>query len=251
MKCSVIVPFYNEISLIERTVGSILCQDFICEIIICNDGPISNQIIIDNLNKFDLNKIIVINTNAYHGPGAARNIGLDLAKGDLIAFLDADDYWLPGKISSQINEIINGANFVSSGYYFDNYTTQVVPPVSINRPIDIFLKRGIGTSTVLISKNLLKNFRFRNIRYCQDIDFWYLLANQENFSYKSIPDKFVCYSTEGSTKNKLRQLAHFHQILLLNKIGFLNQFLILFSYIFHGLKNHFFKKYLNKLLRFL
>ena len=251
MRCSVIIPYFNEISLIDRAVSSIFNQiekDFNFEIIIVNDGFSENNIIKSALFKHDLSKIFIIKTLNIKGPGAARNLGIERATGDLLAFLDADDYWLPDKIKSQLQLIKSGASFVATGYQFDGSSTKVFPPNMICKPIDIFLKRGIGTSTVLITRDLLKNNRFRNIRYCQDIDFWFALASQKNFRYRCVPVNLVCYSTGGSTKNKFRQLIYFNRVLLLNKVGFFNYFLVISSYIFHGLKNHFLKKYLHKFL---
>lgn len=251
MMISIIIPFFNEINLIKRAVQSIFNQDFKdddVEIIIINDGLINNNEIYNILFDFDFKKISVINTDVTKGPGSARNIGIDCANGNIIAFLDADDFWLPGKIKLQLECLKGGANFVTTGYHFESFGTQIIPPYFIDSPIDVFLKRGIGTSTVLITRDLLGNNRFKNIRYCQDIDFWFSLASKKNFRYQCVPESLVCYSTGGSTKNKLRQLVYFHRVLLLNKIRFFNYLLVMSSYIFHGLKNHFIIKYLNKFL---
>lgn len=251
VELSVVIPFYNEISLIERAVNSVLIQglnELNIEIIIANDGFFENDTIKKTLNNFHFKEIIVVNTKGNNGPGAARNLAIQYAKGYLIAFLDADDFWLPGKINSQLQLVKSGANFVTTGYHFESFGTQVIPPSLIDSPIDVFLKRGIGTSTVLITRDLLQNNRFKNIRYCQDIDFWFALASQKNFIYRCVPKNLVCYSTGGSTKNKFRQLIYFNRVLLLNKVGLFNYFLVISSYIFHGINNHFLKKYLDKFL---
>jgi glycosyltransferase involved in cell wall biosynthesis len=89
VQVSVIIPLYNKAETVEETIASVLhqtCSDF--EVIVVNDGstdggPTLVQAISDPRIKFHSQ------TNA--GPGAARNYGASLAKGDFLCFLDADD----------------------------------------------------------------------------------------------------------------------------------------------------------------
>lgn len=172
---SVIVPFHNEIELIRRAVDSVLANitSYVpIEIIICNDGNFSEDQIRFSLGA-EACKYTKIVTNAYaKGPGGARNTGLDVSVGSYIAFLDADDIWLPGKVKAQMMEAHAGATFVATAYQFEKNHLVVQPPASINNAMEIFLRRGIGTSTVMISRNLLSDLRFKDIRFSQDIDFW-------------------------------------------------------------------------------
>lgn len=90
---SVIIPVYNSEKTIEKSLKSVFdqtIQDF--EIIVVNDGSTDHSL--DVLNKYKSchsNMTIINQKNA--GPGAARNKGIKNAKGEYIAFLDADDYW--------------------------------------------------------------------------------------------------------------------------------------------------------------
>jgi teichuronic acid biosynthesis glycosyltransferase TuaG len=243
-KISVIIPFYNEINLIGRCVFSVYSElngyyDY--EVIICNDGDFENSYIISKIDCL-VDNINVVRNIYSSGPGGARNTGLDIAQGDLIAFLDADDFWLPGKIAEQILLITSGATFVATAYRIDSSSTTIQPPASIDQALDIFLRRGIGTSTVMISKKLLSSFRFKDIRFAQDIDFWYALAHSPHFRYAAVEVCCVEYSTGGTTKNKWVQLQYLHKVLRINDVPWLQYFRVLFSYVFTGIYNHYIKR---------
>ena len=91
MKLSVIIPFYNELNLINRAVNSVVINSIFfdqLEIILINDGSFEESEI-RSCFKNNLNKLIKIVSNNYaKGPGGARNTGLDISKGDIIAFLE-------------------------------------------------------------------------------------------------------------------------------------------------------------------
>lgn len=89
---SVIVPAYNIENYIERSIRSIMNQTYTnLEIIIVDDGSTDKTgIIIDRLAKEDQRIIPIHEKNG--GVSAARNIGLDIAKGEYIGFVDGDDY---------------------------------------------------------------------------------------------------------------------------------------------------------------
>ena len=244
MKLSVITPFYDELNLINRAVNSVVINSIFfdeVEIILINDGSfVENEI--RSCFKDDINNIIkVVSNNYLKGPGGARNTGLNIFTGDIVAFLDADDFWLPGKLKAQMQEIKKGATFVATSYRFDNSKTIVNPASSIDIPEDIFLRRGIGTSTVILTKELLRDHKFREIRFAQDIDFWFALAKSKKFKYVGISKVFVEYNTGGSTKNKWVQLFYVNKVLNLNNISIIKRIRVNMSYVLFGLYNHYIK----------
>lgn len=246
IELSVIIPFYRELDLIRRAVDSVLSNiDDIskAEILICNDGDISEKDIRSKLSE-DANVIVsIIKNSGPKGPGASRNLGLDVSTGQLVAFLDADDYWLQGKLRAQLLAINSGATFVATGYQFDTGLAIIKPPSYIHQPVDVFLRRGIGTSTVMITRDLLSSNRFKNIRFAQDIDFWYALACNQKFRYHAVEACYVEYGTGGSTKNKLVQLQYLYQVLRINDIAWVTRIRVLTSYILVGVFNHYLKKF--------
>lgn len=248
MRLSVIIPFHLELNYIDRSIASVhanVSNIDSCEILVCNDGVYSPERILAHISP--RNRLWVrILTNTYEkGPGGARNTGLDSATGDLVAFLDADDYWLSGKIDAQLEILKAGATFVTTGYRLDTGHAVISPPDRINNPLDIFLCRGIGTSTVLATRELCGDMRFRNIRFSQDIDYWYLLAGSHLFSYGCTDEQFVVYSTGGTTKNKLVQLKYLNKVLNINEISFISRLRILISYSSLGIYNHYIRRFLR------
>mgnify|MGYP001443176675 CR=1 FL=1 len=242
MKLSVVIPFCHELNLINRTVNSVLINSTFfdqVEIILINDGSFEEREIRSYFDN-NLNKLVKIISNNYaKGPGGARNTGLDISKGDIIAFLDADDFWLPGKLEAQMREVKRGATFVATSYRFDNSKTIVDPASNIDKPEDVFLRRGIGTSTVILTKELLEDHKFREIRFAQDIDFWFALAKSKRFNYSGISEVFVEYNTGGSTKNKFVQLFYVNKVLSLNNISIFKRIRVNINYILSGLYNHY------------
>jgi glycosyltransferase involved in cell wall biosynthesis len=93
MLISIVVPVYNKARSVERSLASIAAQthrDF--EVIVVDDGSTDGSS--DVVAAFPDPRFRVVR-QANAGPGAARNHGLSLAKGEVVAFLDADDEWMP------------------------------------------------------------------------------------------------------------------------------------------------------------
>ncbi|MBA6341506.1 glycosyltransferase [Colwellia sp. MB02u-10] len=99
---SVVVPVYNGAEYLEKTVESILAQDYEnIELILVDDGSVDNsKAIISQLVAQAPRIKPFFNSNG--GVAHARNFGIAQAKGDFIAFCDQDDLWLPSKLSQQM-----------------------------------------------------------------------------------------------------------------------------------------------------
>jgi glycosyltransferase involved in cell wall biosynthesis len=96
---SVIIPTYNRASLVGRAVDNVLEQTYKnTEIIVVDDGSTDDTQ--STLRRFG-DRIRLI-TQANRGPAAARNRGTEIAKGEIIAFQDSDDLWLPTKLERQV-----------------------------------------------------------------------------------------------------------------------------------------------------
>ncbi len=103
MKVSVITPSYNSEQFINQTITSVLNQTYKdWELIVIDDASSDNTIEI--VNKFikEHSNIRLIQNKKNSGAAISRNKGIEAAKGDFIAFLDADDLWKPQKLEKQI-----------------------------------------------------------------------------------------------------------------------------------------------------
>lgn len=95
---SVVVPCYNAERWIAATLRSVLAQDWPgLEIIVVDDGSADGSAAL--VQREFPNVMLIRQPNA--GVAAARNRGIERARGDWVAFIDADDIWLPGKLRAQ------------------------------------------------------------------------------------------------------------------------------------------------------
>lgn len=97
---SVIIPTYNCAAFVEESIRSVLDQSYRrLECIVIDDGSTDDTPAV--LAAIDDPRLVVIRTEN-RGISAARNTALDHARGDYIAFQDADDRWCPGKLERQV-----------------------------------------------------------------------------------------------------------------------------------------------------
>ncbi len=98
LSVSVVVPTYNRAHLLERALRSVIPQ---CgprdEVIVADDGSTDDTATVVEAFGGPVRLLRL----PHRGAGAARNAGIEAARGDLVAFLDSDDEWLPGKLSLQ------------------------------------------------------------------------------------------------------------------------------------------------------
>lgn len=179
---SVIVPAYNAEQTILRALDSVLAQR--CkprEIIVVDDG--SRTPIEPVVSTLNANIRVVRQSNA--GAAAARNRGVREARSDWIAFLDADDEWLPNRIESQSKALAEHPElgFVWGVFYRRNVSeggdSLMAPERMTDRPLvlgpaqafDIAYR--VQTSTVLARRDLLLETRFDpSLRTAEDRDVW-------------------------------------------------------------------------------
>lgn len=96
---SIVVPTFNRSDVIKRAINSVLQQDFTdYEIIVVDDGSTDNTQ--EVLEAYETRIKTVF--QEHKGVSAARNLGIALSRGELVAFLDSDDEWLPCKLSKQV-----------------------------------------------------------------------------------------------------------------------------------------------------
>ena len=163
---SVIIPVHNGEKFISSTIESVLSQSHSnVELIIVNDGSVdSTQKIIAEYQKKD-SRISVIH-QVKSGVSAARNVGINLAKGKYISFLDADDIWLNENLATKINFLELNSNAFGVTSYVELID-------ELNQPInevkkgdeniilrDILLWKGnyiTIPSGILFQTDLLKN----------------------------------------------------------------------------------------------
>lgn len=116
---SVIMPAYNSAEFIGEAITSVLEQTYNhWELLIVDDASVDHtHNIAREFEKKDA-RIRLSSNKLNYGAGAARNKGIEAARGSFIAFLDADDLWLPEKLETQVNFLLeNELEMTFSSYY--------------------------------------------------------------------------------------------------------------------------------------
>ena len=161
MLVSVILNCLNGEKFLKRSIESVLNQTFdIYEIVFIDNGSsdLSGEIAREYGPKISYYRNETTTTL-----GQARNQGIMLAKGDLIAFIDADDKWKPDKVEKQIRLFENGASFVfsnaemSGGQGKDFILFDYAPPEIGNVFNSLLEKDFITTSSVMFKKDIYIN----------------------------------------------------------------------------------------------
>lgn len=112
---SVVVPVYNVQEYLEEAVLSVLNQDYSnIEVILVNDGSADDSpMICERLKQMDERVIVIHKENA--GLGAARNTGIERAKGKYLTFVDSDDIVTPRGISMMVKSLERSGSFFVAG----------------------------------------------------------------------------------------------------------------------------------------
>ena len=192
---SVVIPTYNRALFLGVAVASVREQTYPCmEIVIVDDGSTDDTAQVVAMLGNGIRYI----TQANAGPAAARNRGIQEARGDLVAFLDTDDRWLPEKTAKQValisdrpevalvasdeamenaaGETLFASNFNHRGI-FDQIAggAQGIVP---NAPGLLLRVNFISTSTVLARRSVLTGLGGfnRELRYGEDLELWLRIA---------------------------------------------------------------------------
>ena len=201
---SIVIPLYNKENFILSTINSVLNQTYkYFEIIIINDGSTDNSL--SKLNCLHDDRIKIINKEN-GGVSESRNIGIQEAKYDWIAFLDADDFWDENYLQ-EANRMINTypkADIIGTNYnciIFPNYK-QYSKEGYISNYFEINLKEYLfSSSSVIVQKKCFQNIKFKNyLKNGEDIEMWYQLAKHYKIAYN--PSILSFYRKEVSTESK-------------------------------------------------
>ena len=222
MKISAIIPAYNSAKFIRAAISSILAQTHqIDEIIVVDDGSTDDT---EQVVK-DISNAIIYHKQANQGPSAARNKGIELASGDWIAFLDADDQWATKKIAKQLEtlqtypethlvagdmtEIDNDDQVITQSVLakhkmlesFQHLAGKPLP----NALAALVKKNFIPTGTVLVKRQTLFEAGMFNaeIRFGEDLELWAKIASFHPIS--CLPDILMLRRQHGNNATQANE----------------------------------------------
>jgi glycosyltransferase involved in cell wall biosynthesis len=226
MLVSVIIPFYDAGRYAKKIVESLKCQKYNdIEVVIVDDGSGSGVNEMEDAIRTCNLQIPVIwrRTSGRTGPGNARNVGIDSSRGDIIAFLDCDDYWGAGYIESMVDIVVkrgSGLAACCSSYFVqsehgENIKNLVVLP-NIFSESQLLQTNPFNPSAVMVHRSSLGSLRFNNCGH-EDLDLWIRLARQNGpFHCLSKRLVFVARSDGSRSSNKIRAVVW--QWLVINKL---------------------------------
>jgi glycosyltransferase involved in cell wall biosynthesis len=169
---------YNASDTIEDCILSILNQTYKCyyQIIVINDGSTDDSLDVvycfSEKYKSDVIEFVVLSmTN--HGVAEARNVGLNIAKNDFLAFLDSDDRWLPNKTQLQMDYLLShpSVEMIAGIYGSDDMYNLKKEREEMQITIhDQVFKNYFASQTVLFRRSILeKSGLFNsNMRYAEE-----------------------------------------------------------------------------------
>lgn len=208
-RLSVIIPAHNAAATLGRAIDSVVTQTRpVFEIIVVDDGSVDATAEVAAAYGPAVTILQQKNSQA----AAARNTGISAAKGDWIAFLDADDVWLPIKVEQQCNTITKypTVGVLAGGYQTESPQTgrressirhasrwcdQVIKPGSVDA---FFLGTRLWTGTVMVRRDVLGDDRFQpGLEPAEDRDLWIRLVGRSSV-YISSADLSVCVLEPGS-----------------------------------------------------
>lgn len=209
---SIIMPAYNAEKYISESIESVLAQTYKnWELIIIDDCSKDGTInIIRQYQMFD-NRIRVISLKCNAGVANARNIGMELAKGRYIAFLDSDDLWLDIKLEEQIKFMQQKQIYFSFSKYrrfTDEKKGKVVDVLTCVNYQKALYGNPIGCLTVCLDRRFIKEFRFSKQRH-EDYIAWLNILKSNNIYAYGIPKVLALYRVGNSNSlsgNKLKSV---------------------------------------------
>jgi glycosyltransferase involved in cell wall biosynthesis len=209
-KVTTIIPAFNAAEYIEQAVASALSQQGVDnEVIVIDDG--SNDQTWDKLKSFG--DRIRTSRESNRGPATARNRGAALANSEWLAFLDADDEWLPDKLVNQLSIADEQTGLVYTDRQHFGATGRVGErqPVPETRPKaslfeHLLLENFITTSSVLIRKSCFEQLGgfAKEPEPCEDWDLWlrYAIGNGKIAHYPKPLTRYRLHANSVSSNQK-------------------------------------------------
>lgn len=241
---SIITPVYNADRFVEQTIRSVLGQSYdnweLLLLIDAKSRDASLDICLEWAKKD--HRITVDSSPENLGVAANRNRGIEIAKGEFIAFLDSDDVWHPNKLKKQIAfMLVRKSDFSCHTYTQMSEMGDILPvvrecPTKITYS-DLLKTNSIGCLSVLVRSQTLKQFKFRTNEPHEDFILWLEILKiipivhglNENLAfYRVLPS-----SRSGNKKQAAKDRWHIYRNVL--KLSFANSLYYFVNYVVHAL----------------
>lgn len=213
MQVSIIMPYYNAAKYIKDTVGAIISQTYKdWELIIvddCSPEPKTKEVL-DDIVALDA-RIRVLRTPRNGGAGMARNVGIEIAEGQYLAFCDSDDWWYPTKLEEQLH-FMEDNNYPFTCTWYEDANEDLTPYYTMKQQErqsynSMISGCNVGTPGVMIDIEKLGKKYMPNLRRAEDWGLWMMYLRDTEYlvtypkalwKYRHIPG--------SETSNKWKQM---------------------------------------------
>ena len=236
------MPAYEAEDYIVAAVESVIRQTYPSwELIVVDDNSKDQTYsILCRLAK-DEPRITVLRNESNLGTAGARNRALDVAKGELLAFLDSDDMWDPCFLEKQVAFLESQHCFgVTSGYrrLYKNETTDFIPPSQIEA--SSILKGSPISCLSTVFKKPLSPLRFdQDLEKCEDLYYWYQVLSQSG-PFLGNEEVLATYRIRDHSKsrNKIKLIKWQWTVYKKCHLRFFKRLKCLISWAFYGLRKY-------------
>ena len=224
---TVIIPTYNRVEFLKRSIDSVLNQTVKPECIVVDDGSTDDtKLLLDSYGS----SIHVIRSNKNQGVSTARNLGINKSNSQWISFLDSDDQWEKDKLEKQIDYYYKFPFYsvIQSQEHWIRNNKRINKKKHHQKKHGILFDEAlnycvISASSVLINRRVFEKFGYfdEKMRVCEDYELWLRLtrnliigldntyslkkyaghANQLSFSYEAM-DRFRVYALKKQLQNE-------------------------------------------------
>lgn len=224
-RVSVIIPTYNQAALLDKALQSVICQTFSDweAIVIDNHSDDGTRDVVEAFRDDRIRYVAFSNKGII---AASRNLGIRMAAGSVIAFLDSDDLWYPSKLSVCMGSLECGAEAVSHGLRVrrNGILEETLGPKSaMENVFEVLLYQGnsaIATSAVMIKKEVLDRLGVfsedPSFVTAEDYELWLRLAASHT-RWEFLPNTLGEYTVHGknASSSVRKQMLAEEQIVIL------------------------------------
>jgi glycosyltransferase involved in cell wall biosynthesis len=200
LNITIVIPVFNAETRLKRAVQSALDQKEVDEVILVDDGSKDNsfQLILNLKKKDDRIKVLSHEGRLNKGPAATRNLGIEHAKNEYVAFLDADDFYLQNRFQEAVS-LLTADNTLDGVYckcgvvseWMEGELIQsrieekiigfneLIPPENLFFSFSPIGHKGrFNTNSILVRKNKIKEAKYFdiNLRIGEDVMLYLKLA---------------------------------------------------------------------------
>lgn len=213
MLVSAIIPTYNRAHLICSAIESVLVQSYhSLELIIIDDG--STDTTEEVVHRYAGNASIALKylKKSNGGCSSARNKGVELASGELVAFLDSDDQWMPNALYLMVETLEKNpsADFVYSPVYEvygDSYEVLSYPASAGNPELfsrEHFLTTRARPCSIMYRKEIFSGLKLdESLKYNEDSDFLQRVSIKYKAAYLEVPTAKVFNHGGNKSSNRI------------------------------------------------